>query len=617
MAEYSGYLGGYIGDQTQPVTPPTRTTGRGRARLYMAFENPRDAPTWREETDYLRSFSYHRGKSPETDEFTAATMSLKLANESRRFDSTYNAGPYFGALRPRRRVRLAVDLNLGGVAWTMRRSSMGGSDVIRGAATEITVFTGYTEGFPNQWDISDRDGTVDLNVTDGFILLNGIKFQNGFYLDADMNIGDAIIKVLALANWPGAVQNTFSPTFNDTMDIDEAEKTILTQTLVTAEETALAVLQKLALTEGGSVFMSREGRVTFRSSKHSSGSGTWGDAANELPYSDITDSPEDFNLFTTIKVNPDGQPTMVLTNAAAADLYGDTIRELNIFPVVDAQARGQEMLDKYSQPRKRIVGFKPQGKDQLGVWRTIVSRELVDTLDVYRRPSPNNDDPIHRQVEVDSISMSGAANKPGYFDVAWETSELFVAYPNIFDTDQASFESSDGGWLANTNCTVSRYTGTIHTGIILPGRPRHRNGNSLPPYEYVFETPVLDGVASLFAKPLVLGDLSVLSPIIPVTVGNSYICGMGVYAFDMFYPDIRFDILWLDVGNATVSTTTGSTTLSSSSQWAQIRNGPVSPPVGLGVVSAQLKVYVTGPTKFNTWPGVFIDAAYFKINLVD
>lgn len=67
---------------------------------------PTEAPVWTDLTPWVESFSVRRGRQTERDSMQAGTATVRLDNRDRRFDPSYTAGPYYGQLKRRRRMRL-------------------------------------------------------------------------------------------------------------------------------------------------------------------------------------------------------------------------------------------------------------------------------------------------------------------------------------------------------------------------------------------------------------------------------------------------------------------------------------------------------------------------------
>lgn len=122
-------------------------------KVEIAFEyNPvATAPTWTDVSAYVRSGSVTRGRSSESEAFSAGTLRLVLDNRTRRFDPTNTSGPYAGYLSPRNQIRVTA-------TW---------------GATSYPVFRGFITGWPQSRDPGNRDATTEILAVDGLAYLSG------------------------------------------------------------------------------------------------------------------------------------------------------------------------------------------------------------------------------------------------------------------------------------------------------------------------------------------------------------------------------------------------------------------------------------------------------------
>lgn len=120
--------------------------------------DPGATPTWTDISDYVRKITTHRGRTGELTRFAAGRATIVLANEDRRFDPTYAAGPYYPNVVPMRRVR------------------------IRGTWSGVTydVFNGYADGWAQTYQ-HPQEAMVTLSVSDAFKVLANIELAASSY----------------------------------------------------------------------------------------------------------------------------------------------------------------------------------------------------------------------------------------------------------------------------------------------------------------------------------------------------------------------------------------------------------------------------------------------------
>jgi hypothetical protein len=130
------------------------------------------APTWVDVSTYVRlnpPVTIRRGRQSELDQFDAGYCTLTLSNRDRRFDPSNAAGPYFGNLIPRKRIRVTA-------TWS---------------AVDYVQFTGWVTGWPQDFNSPDgKDATVTIQAIDDLGWLANAALPNDLvYSYANATIG--------------------------------------------------------------------------------------------------------------------------------------------------------------------------------------------------------------------------------------------------------------------------------------------------------------------------------------------------------------------------------------------------------------------------------------------
>lgn len=148
---------GAWGGAAGPAAPAT--TGYPYVQIEVAFaSNPGSAPVWTDISDYVRAFNTNRGRQRELDKFMAGRLQLVLANDDRRFDPLYTAGPYYPNVIPMRRVR--VRATFGGVTYDL--------------------FTGFVDSWGQTYQ-GPKEALADVAVTDAFKFLANLELPESVY----------------------------------------------------------------------------------------------------------------------------------------------------------------------------------------------------------------------------------------------------------------------------------------------------------------------------------------------------------------------------------------------------------------------------------------------------
>ena len=176
-------------------------------------------------TDRLVTAQVRRGKSQALDRIDAGVVSVTVDNSDREFDPLYENGPYFGQLIPRRSVRV---------------SSNG-----------LPVFVGFIDDFDIQYEPGVQS-VVRIDASDALSVLTNSGLEE-FTPDSELS-GARINTVLDRpeVDWPIELRD-IDPGNSLMLDADVAEGT-----------GTLTYLQLVSNSEFGTLFLSKDGNITFR-----------------------------------------------------------------------------------------------------------------------------------------------------------------------------------------------------------------------------------------------------------------------------------------------------------------------------------------------------------------
>ena len=176
-------------------------------------------------TDRLVTTTIRRGKSQALDRIDAGVLSVTVDNSDRVFDPLYADGPFFGQLIPRRSVRVS--------------------------SNNMPVFLGFIDDFDIQYEPGVQS-VVRIDASDALSVLTNAGLEE-FTPDSELS-GERINTVLDRPeiDWPAELRE-IDPGNSLMLDADVAEGTA-----------ALQYLQLVANSEFGTLFLSKDGKVTFR-----------------------------------------------------------------------------------------------------------------------------------------------------------------------------------------------------------------------------------------------------------------------------------------------------------------------------------------------------------------
>jgi hypothetical protein len=176
-------------------------------------------------TPRLVTTQIRRGKTQALDRIDAGVVSITVDNSDRTFDPLFEAGPYFGQLIPRRSVRVT--------------------------ANGQPVFVGFIDDFDIQYEPGVQS-VVRIDVSDAFSVLANAGLEE-FTPESELS-GARIETVLDRpeVDWPEALR-----------DIDEGNSVMLDADVSEGTPT-LEYLQLVANSEFGTLFLAKDGKITFR-----------------------------------------------------------------------------------------------------------------------------------------------------------------------------------------------------------------------------------------------------------------------------------------------------------------------------------------------------------------
>jgi hypothetical protein len=353
--------------------------------------DPGDTPTWTDVSEFHRSTRIQRGRNHELDRVEAGKATIRLRNVDGRFDPTNLASPYSPNVRPMRRVRI--------------RATWQGVTYDR--------FNGYIEDWPQAWTQGPAgDAWVELHAVDAFKVLALADVNTVRSAEAS---GTRVGAILDAIGWPAADRA-----------IDTGLSTV--QAVTYADQRALTALQLVEVTEGGILFVSRDGKITFLDRTKpvtvalDDVNLTWGDSGLEKDYVDLSTSFDDSQIWNEVKVTAPGNADGLASDATSQAHYFTRTRvESTIHEDEnEQQSKAEYLVTRFGEPALRVTGLdlgSARGQDVQ--WPHILPRELHDKVRVRKRPVGGG------TIEQDSF-IEGTAEtiRQGVWDVVWNLSPL-------------------------------------------------------------------------------------------------------------------------------------------------------------------------------------------------
>lgn len=306
-------------------------------------------------TDYVITINSNRGRSRELDKYNAGSLEVVFDNTKRIFDPEYTSSPFYGQIVPHREIRVKSN----------------------GSA----VFYGLIDDWNLNYNPSG-DNTASAIASDGFTLL--AQQTLSAHTATPQLTGERIQAILSRpeVNWPLDYRNI------DTGQVD------LQGDVVSDGTGALTYLQIVEQTEPGSLFISKNGYVTFQDSLTGPSSATSVDLTDDgtgIPFSGINVVYGSELLYNRVVVTRVGGTPQTAEDIDSQNSYG--ISSLNLDNLLftndsDALALAQYLVGQYSEPEYRFDSVTIQMSELTTAQQNaLLTLELTDQVRIKFTPN--------------------------------------------------------------------------------------------------------------------------------------------------------------------------------------------------------------------------------------
>jgi hypothetical protein len=372
--------------------------------------------SWTDVTDYLFAqdapITIRRGRATERDQIEAGRLTLTLRDPDRRFDPTYELGAYYPYVRPRARIRVSAKYPSGSMIWR-------------------ELFTGYVESWEPGYGHYVSIAVVRIRAVDAFALLNRRMATLTISIGGTETANNAIGNVLNVIGWPTADRDL------------STSATQLPQTTFT-NQSALSIMQAIALADNGTLFIDGEGDVVFHDQDWRANNTTvqfiFGDESDrttvwtlgdstlsvlgrttmprpvgwvagnytEEPFLTMQMAMDDRAIRNDIRVTRVGGAEQVASDTASQALYDVLSYSLtNILLKTDGEAltRAEYLLGRYKDPQWRVNQLVANGElHPNGLWTDLMARDIDDLGQVVKRMPPGNTGAMTIYCRVESVA---------------------------------------------------------------------------------------------------------------------------------------------------------------------------------------------------------------------
>lgn len=344
-----------------PVLAGSRAYPELRLRWAPTTKPTAVSQTFVDISERLRDWSWGYGRNDELGTFDAGMGFVVLDNSDRALDPTFNAGPWYGNIKPRKVFEL----------------------VAKWAGVEYPVFYAYARGYPQSWPHSGFDNAVKVNLVDAFGVLQGVDLVVGFTRSIESS-GSRITAILDTIGVPVALR-----------DLDPGTVRVGAISVTSAGTSGLDHARSIAIdSEMGQLFVAGDGKVTFHDYARRL------NATNQHTFSDRpgallsygTTFEADFDetyLWNFVRVTGSAGDDTAQTakNAASKDDYFELAKSVatQLVSGSDIQQVADRYAGRYAQPEQRAPKLPLNGANRpAAMWPVILGLKPSDRITVER-----------------------------------------------------------------------------------------------------------------------------------------------------------------------------------------------------------------------------------------
>jgi hypothetical protein len=366
-------------------------------QVLIAFTTPAlsGTPSWADVTGDVLAFTTSRGRSDELAVIQPGTATIVLDNLSGDYEPDNTGGPYYGDLRPMRRVRISAQ------------------------ATSGSAMTPVWDGYVDSWTVTTPNGgpsprICTVECTDRFKVL-ARRTNTGTTVQEFAE--DRVLAILE----NGGVDPIIASAYRNINPGGYATRTVVAY--VYDKVNTLTALNDVALSDGGAMFMDAVGVFTFQGTRYrtdntraTTSQGTFGNTDTAIPVEgDLNASVSDDIMANRVTVTcgngVDGEGDDGTFRVAFAEdtasIAEDGLLELDIgntlLRALDGPDRAADVLLLRKDPRPRYSSVTVDWTTSDEAMTQALEREISDRITIAFIP-PGASQGYSRDQYVEAIS---------------------------------------------------------------------------------------------------------------------------------------------------------------------------------------------------------------------
>jgi hypothetical protein len=241
-------------------------------------------------TDVTRSIQIKRGRNILRDTYEAGSATVRIYDQTGRFNPQNTSSDLYGQLTPLRKLRISAEY----------------------AGNSYYLFSGYTTTYAYTYDQAENVSYVDITAVDGFRLFNLANITTVTGSANGDDTGQRIGKILDTVDFPNSLRSI--ETGNSLCQADPA-----------TTRTALTAIINAEFSEQGAFYMDAEGQAVFknRASTISSAGGTpiEFNQTGDIPYKNLKFAFDDKLIINQATITRIGGTAQFAEDAGSVATY--------------------------------------------------------------------------------------------------------------------------------------------------------------------------------------------------------------------------------------------------------------------------------------------------------
>ena len=321
--------------------------------------NPYDTTyTYTDVSDYVLKIDIKRGRQQALSEVGTGTATVVFDNQDRRFDPTNTSSPYSPNVIPNKPIRISATYD----------------------ATTYRLFEGFIEQFPQQFVASGNQSITTVTALDAFALFKLARHTDN---ESEELSSVRITNILDEIGWSSSKRDIATG--------------VLNVQAVTDDNDALTALRLTANSEGGEIFIAKDGDVKFNNRRTQlttqTVKGTFGLGGGEIPYNDVALNFDNVLLRNDWRITRVSGSEQTAQNSISITKYGSrVVKRTGQLQTSDTDALSvaNQLLAKFGDVGERVDSMVFSPKGNTAIWTHALGAELFERY-LAKIPLPNGD----------------------------------------------------------------------------------------------------------------------------------------------------------------------------------------------------------------------------------